>query len=320
LKQGPLVLTNTGDETADFVTAKLAERGVPYLRINTDQVVESIKINATENGAVLIVDGYECSVEAVPNVWLRRPEGFAVPPSSDPNADVHTRREWTAAIEGILARIPSERWINHPAANVGASYKVEQLSRARAMGFCVPETIVTQSRDEAMAFFRRHDGAVVVKSLSGGYIERQAPGQDTVVYTRAVSENMLSSFPRDCACPTLFQKRINKQHDVRVVAVDADVYGVTLRQSNEILDIRENNFVDVVHQSVRLPDSVTSLILKYVRSYRLRFAALDMAIDQDGRWVFFEINPNGEWMWLERRGAIAISESLIKAFYSCDAV
>jgi hypothetical protein len=320
LNQGPLVLTNSRDQTADFVIGKLAERQLPYCRLNVDQLAESVTMNATEKASAIVLDGQAIHVETLCGIWLRHPHGFVVPQSPDTAGDIHTHREWSAAIEGILARVPMECWINHPAANVRASYKIEQLSRARAAGFCVPETIVTQSYDVARAFFRRHNGAIVVKSLSGGYIEREESCQDTVVHTHAVSEQALSEFPRERACPTLFQRRINKQHDVRVVVIDDDIHAVALKQSTETVDVRENNFVDVIHEFVTLPSSIRSQILKYVRAYQLRFAALDMILDRDGRWVFLEINPNGEWAWLEGDRPAKITESLISSLYSCSDV
>ena len=39
-----------------------------------------------------------------------------------------------------------------------------------------------------------------------------------------------------------------------------------------------------------------------------------MAIGTDGNWYFFEINPNGQWAWLDSDGGTNIAGSFIRAF------
>jgi hypothetical protein len=34
-------------------------------------------------------------------------------------------------------------------------------------------------------------------------------------------------------------------------------------------------------------------------SFGLNFASLDMIVTPDGEFVFLELNPNGQWLWLE---------------------
>lgn len=69
--------------------------------------------------------------------------------------------------------MPRERWINHPTYAAEASRKIEQLVRARQIGFTVPETLLTQDEAEAKRFIGGHQN-VVVKPLSGGYVERSS--------------------------------------------------------------------------------------------------------------------------------------------------
>jgi len=36
------------------------------------------------------------------------------------------------------------------------------------------------------------------------------------------------------------------------------------------------------------------------RDYGLEFSAIDLARHIDGTYVFFELNPNGQWAWVEQ--------------------
>ncbi|MBR9804466.1 hypothetical protein GYB59_23455 [bacterium] len=72
--------------------------------------------------------------------------------------------------------------------------------------------------------------------------------------------------------------------------------------------------MDVAYSEIELPSKVASSINILMERYGLRFAAIDMAIDLDGNWVFFEINPNGQWAWLDLSAGLNISQSFIEAF------
>jgi D-alanine-D-alanine ligase-like ATP-grasp enzyme len=39
-----------------------------------------------------------------------------------------------------------------------------------------------------------------------------------------------------------------------------------------------------------------------VRRLGLRFGGIDLLVDADGRHWFCELNPNGEWGWLQAAG------------------
>jgi hypothetical protein len=316
------VLTNSRDETADFLTAKLQELEFRFVRLDTDRLPNTVSLSATHSSSRLVVAGEEYTADSFSHVWLRRPQPLVIELSSDRAENSHTKQEWSAAIEGWLARIPTYRWINHPAANATASYKIEQLFRASQMGLRVPDTLVTQSSNEATKFYYSHDGAIVVKPITSGYIEREDPDKDTVIYTQPVTLERLGLFASCATCPTLLQERINKKQDIRVIIVDEDVHAVALTTAKantaQPVDVRENNFIDIAYSPTKLPDVIKALIRDYVRSYNLRFAAIDMAVDDRDRWIFFELNPNGQWAWLDLAGAANIVESFIRAFQRCE--
>ena len=80
------------------------------------------------------------------------------------------------------------------------------------------------------------------------------------------------------------------------------------------LDIRRNLMNDVSYSKVIIPDQIREAILMIVKSYELRFAALDFALDISGNWIFFEINPNGQWAWLDFDGETDIAQTFIEIF------
>ena len=71
---------------------------------------------------------------------------------------------------------------------------------------------------------------------------------------------------------------------------------------------------DVRHAQVTLPEAVRSCIRDLMDGYKLRFGAIDMAIDTEDNWVFFEINPNGQWAWMDLNGVTDIASSFVRSF------
>jgi glutathione synthase/RimK-type ligase-like ATP-grasp enzyme len=105
---------------------------------------------------------------------------------------------------------------------------------------------------------------------------------------------------------------------VRVTVVDGKVEAVALRghepNGTPILDIRRNNMTGVIYERIILPQRVENILLELVSSYQLRFAAVDFGVDKSGRWYFFEINPNGQWAWLDLIGAVNIGNLFLETF------
>ena len=158
----------------------------------------------------------------------------------------------------------------------------------------------------------------MVKPLAGGYLERDDPVQDTIIYTNRVTEEAFSDIALVKNCPTLFQREVCKQMDVRICVIDDEVTAAGMeaseRAGGQRLDIRRNNMADVEYRSIVVPETVRKSLLGLVKSYRLRFSAIDMAVDTDGRWWFFEINPNGQWAWLDLAGSFDIAASFVRSF------
>jgi hypothetical protein len=312
-----LVVTTSTDTTADYLIGRLKSVGIDFVRLDTDSVSTTCLFLQEGTQTLLLVGGQGIRPHDVTHVWLRRPEKLTVEVSDDPGENDHARLEWTFAFEGFLAQIPKARWFNHPSANAGASSKLEQIGRAVRHGLLVPDTLVTQDPAAFRRFVERHQGRVVAKPISRGYIERDGGVPDSQVFTSPVTPEALLNVEHVRTCPTLLQERISKRLDVRVTVVDGQLKAVGmehLTEGQQILDIRRDSMRNVHYTNALVPPDVAARTLKLVASYDLRFAAVDFAVDQHGRWVFFEINPNGQWAWLDLVAGMEVYRLFESAF------
>ena len=76
----------------------------------------------------------------------------------------------------------------------------------------------------------------------------------------------------------------------------------------------EKTWRTLLYVPITVPPKVSESILGLLRSYGLRFGAIDLAVDETGKWVFFELNPNGQWACLDLVGASDIAESFLASF------
>ncbi len=46
--------------------------------------------------------------------------------------------------------------------------------------------------------------------------------------------------------------------------------------------------------------------------FNIEFGAFDFIVTKSNVWVFLEINPNGQWLWLEQKLNLSISDEILK--------
>jgi glutathione synthase/RimK-type ligase-like ATP-grasp enzyme len=313
-----LIVTNSEDATANYLEPLLKEQQIPIFRFNTDSFCGQINFEFSRESRLICSDGSKLSASEISNVWYRRPEALRIPGSGDDGESKFLSEEWAAAFESFFAQIDKKRWMNHPSRNVFGSHKLHQLSEACRVGLEIPDTCATQNPAVLRAFYEKHHSRIIAKPLSCGMIEASKGEVDGLIYTSRVALHSGDALADLENCPTLFQEFIEKQSDVRITIVEGDLHAVELLaqepDGEQRCDIRRNNMDDVIYRKVAVPEAIRNRLFILINEYRLRFAAIDMAIRKNGSWVFFEINPNGQWAWTDIAGETQIFESFIKAF------
>src|SRR5436309_7528794 len=67
---------------------------------------------------------------------------------------------------------------------------------------------------------------------------------------------------------------------------------------------------DPDHEIFTLPEQVEASIHRLMNSFGLNFASLDMIVTPEGEFVFLELNPNGQWLWLELELGVPLVASM----------
>ena len=310
-----LVLTSSGDATADYLLGRLQRYRSRTIRIDTDRVVGSLQIEVSPETAYLRAGGSKIDARQISSIWLRRPKPLFVKGAEDAGEGSHLAGEWAESLENFLAFVRRERWFNHPSANATASRKLTQLHHAKRVGLIVPETVLTQDPEVVRTLWENHQGRVVVKPVNSGFIERM-DGRLSLIYTNSLQEHHLAAEDLIRACPVLYQEEVDKDLDVRVTWVDGQISAVAMRNPHtKKIDIRRDNMAHVEYEAVAVPAIVETGIRALMSHFGLRFAALDFGLKPSGDWVFFEINPNGQWAWLDLAGGMDLWKMFELSFF-----
>lgn len=317
-----LVVSNAADATADFFEDRLAASGVAHHRLNTEELARlafsfSVDGRGAQFGASAIFStgAGRISLDEIASIYYRRPVQPRLPDGTPPGLADWMESEVRRAWGGLLASHPGIRWVNHPLAVSGASYKPEQLARAKRIGLAVPDTLITTDPQKAADFCTEHDWRVVAKPVGHGEILGATAADDRIVYTNRIPREAASRLGRVANCPTLLQCEILKDVDVRVTVVEREVVAVALHSQERpvsIIDCRRDNMAGMRYSLITLPAELASALADLVASYGLLYAAIDLVRDQDGRYWFLELNPAGQWAWLEQVADAPISAAIIR--------
>jgi glutathione synthase/RimK-type ligase-like ATP-grasp enzyme len=316
-----LIVSNAHDVTADFFERKLAAAGERFVRLNTECLAD-MPLTLTFGTRLAPerwanVRGSPLNLDDIQGIYYRRPVQPHVPGNATTATKAWIANELRRAWGGFLAARPDIRWVNHPLAVSAASYKPEQLARAERYGLRIPETLITSVPEEALAFCERHAYDLVVKPIGHGEIREAMPNQDRIVYTNVITPACKPLLERVVACPTLLQRRIAKAVDLRITVVEDECITVAMHSQDRAIsaiDCRRENMQGMRYSLTQLPSPIERTLVALVRSYGLLYAAIDMARDTDGEHWFFEVNPAGQWAWLEENVGAPVSQALIHCF------
>ena len=106
---------------------------------------------------------------------------------------------------------------------------------------------------------------------------------------------------------------MEKSSDIRVTVVGDEVFAAEIlsqnRESSRV-DWRATDDRNLEHRVHELPSTLIRRCRRLVSHLGISFGAIDFALKKDGTYVFFEINPNGEWLWIEDLLKMPISDRI----------
>jgi hypothetical protein len=194
-------------------------------------------------------------------------------------------------------------WVNHPFRSHEASNKLYQIKMACSLGFSVPATLFTSDPSEARNFIDAFEHGVVCKSIGNHMMTRATK-------TVLLKPKHVAALEDLAACPAIFQQFIPVDKDIRITVVEDECFAgeVDTLRGKDPIDWRDD--VDNPWRKHRLPPKLEAKCIEMTRLCGLKYSAIDMRLSPDGEYYFFEINPAGQFLFLEAWTGLPISSAI----------
>lgn len=241
-------------------------------------------------------------LDDIAGIWWRRPYPYPGGYRQDTPDSIVTvvRDERRSALVGSLnGLIPNS--FNDQGRSRQAAHKPTQLVRAQRLGLRIPETLITNDADEVRAFHERMGRRTVYKMFNGSPFGLYG--------TRRIEQEDLDRLDQLQACPAIFQEFIDGEYDIRAVVVGDQVFAARLAYE-PLKDVIDTRFVDTQVSAYTLPRDVEDVLVRFVAGAGLVYSAIDLRYSPELGYVFFESNPEGQYLWIEIEADLPISHAI----------
>ncbi|MEK7116572.1 MAG: MvdC/MvdD family ATP grasp protein [Patescibacteria group bacterium] len=307
----------------DAVTRYLRDMGEEFVVFDTALFPEKKILNIHLRGNSKSIGGFlkdaslqdKIGWEDVKSVWMRKPE--------IPQAKINlpqwqidfVQSESRAALYSLYTSIDCF-WMNHPLVSMKLleHNKLYQLKTAIQLGLQIPETVVTNDPDELLSFCEHCGGELAIKSIRGRIFREYISRKALSLFTRRITYGeLLKQRGTIALAPVFAQRYIAKKIELRITIAGHKIFACAIHsQDSEKTkhDWRNYDFQNVQHEAFILPESIKEKLQALMRFWKLSFGAIDMILTPKEEYVFLEVNPGGQWGWIEDLAGLPISRAI----------
>lgn len=302
-----LVLGDPLDPHILSVTKELSSRGADFYVLDIWHPWESIGIFIEQGQPIVRIEGVDVAFN---NVWCR----WKPHVGDTAEAEAFALRERREFILGLLEVLPLRNYINDPWQQDRSRNKILQLLVARNVGLTIPVSWISNDADAVVHASRIR--RMIYKPLSW-----LATVDGKLLFTNEVTQDeLLLNREAISVAPGIFQELIPKRCEYRITIMDRQFFSVRIysqERPETMLDWRRNQS-NLRYEQATLPKEIEEKLGLLMTSLKLRYAAIDMIETDADHWIFLEANPGGNWLWLEERTQIPISNAIVEALISSD--
>ncbi len=110
--------------------------------------------------------------------------------------------------------------------------------------------------------------------------------------------------------PIYIQKYVEKKYEVRITIIGLNIFCVRIDSLNPI-DWRAD-YSNLRYTIIDCPSTIAKQCFEMMKNMQINFGAFDYIVNNNDEWVFLEVNPNGQWLWLEEELGINISQKIVE--------
>ncbi len=296
-----LIITHKEDYTSDFIINKLNQRKIKYKRLNCEDLIDSNFI--VDKDLSFSIDG----INSFKSVWFRRTKLPDIN-ASNPHEKIYLLNEYETLLKNLFCTIDA-KWFSNPFKIYKAENKLYQLKIAKDIGFIIPNTLITNNKETLKEFYYLNSKKIIIKPLSQSKLNYN--GETEFIFTNDLRNEHIETLDEYELTPCIYQEKIPKSIELRVTVVGEKVFSSGINSQlfeNTKTDWRKGK-QEFFKEAIPLDIEENCKLI--VKKLGLRFGAIDLIKDTNGNYIFLEINPNGQWAWIENETGLKISDAII---------
>jgi hypothetical protein len=307
-----LIIGQRPDLHIDTVVERLQAKFVDALVFDRYDPQQSVSVSLGSNGVSgkLHINGDDIDFRSIKSVWWRVKPAVPSEFSGGHGSLEETFRvqEWRDVLKSLSEFLSHAGWVNPLASHHEISRKPLQLSLAAKVGLHIPETVISNDHKEILKLFR-NGNRVIYKTTSSFLIP-----PDELIFTNEVSrDEVVTDATALSLAPGIFQTCIEKLYELRITVVGTRHYVVKIdSQSSDktALDWRRQQD-RAMYSHGNLSANTLERLLQFHKQAGIVYGAYDFIVDKEGREIFLECNPGGQWLWLDNNLSLGITDGVV---------
>jgi hypothetical protein len=304
-----LIVTSESDIHADVVIKELQKTHITPIRLNSEGFIKNStyfyewQSSAVDFKRFLSFEDSFKEAENIGVIWWRKPDKYVVfPEVTDDWAIKYCQEETESLIYSLCGLYPQAKWVNHYYKLRLPSHRINQIPVAKKLGIAIPPTLVTNSYEAIYEFLSKQGSCIIKPMRYSGFLH---DGKQYGCYTRPIDLETLEEFKDSIRlAPVFLQKRIAKKAEYRVTLIGENHFVCRIdaqhtKDSDVALDWRVTEPEKLIHIADKLPIEYIKKLYQMLDKFGLNFGAFDIIRDDDETLYFIELNPNGQWYWIE---------------------
>lgn len=313
-----LILTKRSDIESDLIGIQLLKNGIDYIKINEEDIPLDLGVEfrvGNKNGVLLKLRNKQIIIDNV-KVVLFRYFDLKFLKYLTGIRQMYFEQQWYQIFKCLQTSLKCQ-WINNPKNTFDSENRLYQLLVAQKTGFRIPDTSITNIPSSGIKFSNQHSKRIVAKVLHHHeiiYKEYSHRFPTSIVSTDYLSESNELKY-----APVILQERIAISEEIRITVINRRVFPVritTNKYKSDYSDLHkvEEKFLNFEHFEIE--KNVAKMCINLNRQLGLLVSSIDLLVDKKGETHFLEINPIGDWNWLEKHVNLPITDSVSKLISS----
>ena len=176
-----------------------------------------------------------------------------------------------------------------------AMNKLQMLELAKRCGLNIPAYLISNSKKDIQQFLNRYPKSICKAIREGKVFLSEDKTFKMDMYGKLLTRDLVDKIKT--SFPNYVQEYIEKQIELRIFVIKNKVYSSAI--FTQELEESQIDFRPVTAQlrivPFQLPEEIETKILDFCAKANHNTGSIDMILDKDGKFVFLELNPSGQY-------------------------